>query len=89
MNATPTADNNGITRYGVAGGTGQGGSHMPFARAVAARPGELQLVAPDGQLLWDPALDGRLRGVMLGRSWRIPKQALAAMLEQAGISCEE
>ncbi len=35
-----------------------------FARAVAARPGELQLVAPDGQLLWDPALDGRLRGVL-------------------------
>ena len=33
--------------------------------------------------------DGRLRGVMLGRSWRIPKQALAAMLEQAGIPCEE
>ena len=33
--------------------------------------------------------DGRLAGVMLGRSWRIPKQALAAMLEQAGISCEE
>lgn len=35
-----------------------------FARAVAGRPGELQLVAPDGQLLWDTALDTRLRGVL-------------------------
>jgi excisionase family DNA binding protein len=33
--------------------------------------------------------DGRLAGVMLGRSWRIPKQALAALLEQAGAPCEE
>jgi excisionase family DNA binding protein len=33
--------------------------------------------------------DGRLAGVMLGRSWRIPKQALAALLEQAGVSYEE
>ncbi|AOB28056.1 MULTISPECIES: RidA family protein [Bordetella] len=32
----PTADANGIIRYGVAGGTGQGGQHMPFARAVQA-----------------------------------------------------
>lgn len=35
-----------------------------FARPVAARPGELQLVAPDGQLLWDAALDTRLRAVL-------------------------
>lgn len=35
-----------------------------FARAVAGRPGELQLVAPDAQALWDPALDSRLRGVL-------------------------
>lgn len=35
-----------------------------FARPVAGRPGELQLVAPDGQLLWDAALDERLRGVL-------------------------
>ena len=39
MSNAPTADSNGITRYGVAGGTGQGGSHMPFARAVAAARG--------------------------------------------------
>ena len=35
-----------------------------FARAVAARPGELQLVAPDGQLRWDPVLDAKLRAVL-------------------------
>lgn len=35
-----------------------------FARAVPARPGELQLVAPDAQLLWNPDLDLRLRGVI-------------------------
>lgn len=35
-----------------------------FARSVAGRPGELQLVAPDAQLLWDAALDIRLRGVL-------------------------
>ncbi|MBN8500790.1 MAG: hypothetical protein J0M19_06530 [Sphingomonadales bacterium] len=35
-----------------------------FARIVPARPGELQLVKPDGQLLWDGALDGRLREVL-------------------------
>lgn len=33
--------------------------------------------------------DGRLTGVNLGRSWRIPRQALAALLEQAGAPCEE
>ena len=35
-----------------------------FARPVAGQPGELQLVAPDGQLLWDPAIDTRLRGLL-------------------------
>ena len=35
-----------------------------FARPVAARPGELQLVAPDAQLLWDPLLDQRVRGIL-------------------------
>jgi hypothetical protein len=35
-----------------------------FARAVPGRAGELQLVATDAQLLWDPALDTRLRGVL-------------------------
>lgn len=35
-----------------------------FARTVPGRPGELQLVRPDAQLLWDAALDTRLRGVL-------------------------
>ena len=35
-----------------------------FARTVPGRPGELQLVAPDAQLLWDAALDARIKGVL-------------------------
>ncbi|MFJ1301137.1 RidA family protein [Pseudomonadota bacterium AL_CKDN230030165-1A_HGKHYDSX7] len=35
-NTPPAADANGIIRYGVSGGTGQGGQNMPFARAVQA-----------------------------------------------------
>lgn len=35
-----------------------------FARAVPGKPGELQLVAPDAQLLWDPVLEGRITGLM-------------------------
>ncbi len=35
-----------------------------FARTVPGRPGELQLVKPDAQLLWDAALDIRLRAVL-------------------------
>lgn len=35
-----------------------------FARTVAGHPGELQLVAPDAQLLWDSVLDGRIKSVL-------------------------
>jgi hypothetical protein len=35
-----------------------------FARTVAGHPGELQLVAPDAQLMWDAALDARIKGVL-------------------------
>lgn len=35
-----------------------------FARAVADRPGELQLVAPDAQILWDEATEARLKGIL-------------------------
>ncbi len=35
-----------------------------FARSVPGRPGELQLVANDALVLWDPALDTRLRGLL-------------------------
>jgi hypothetical protein len=39
-------------------------SAVLFARTFPARPGELQLVTPDAQLLWDAALDQRLRAVL-------------------------
>lgn len=35
-----------------------------FARTVADRPGELQLVAPDAQVLWDEALEARLKAIL-------------------------
>lgn len=35
-----------------------------FARRVAGRPDELQLVAPDAQLVWDPALEVRVRALL-------------------------
>lgn len=39
-------------------------SILIFARAVPNRPGELQLVAPNGYLPWDPSVETRLRGVL-------------------------
>lgn len=35
-----------------------------FARSVPARPGELQLIAPDAQIIWTQALDQRLRWLL-------------------------
>jgi len=35
-----------------------------FARTVAERPGELQLVAPDAQILWDEAVESRLKAIL-------------------------
>ncbi|TYC85424.1 hypothetical protein FMM79_16385 [Novosphingobium sp. BW1] len=35
-----------------------------FARAVPGRPGEVQLIEPDSQLLFTPALDAKLRGLL-------------------------
>jgi len=37
---------------------------LVFARTVPARPGELQLVAPDAQVLWSVEGEARLRGVL-------------------------
>lgn len=39
-------------------------SMVLFARPVVGRPGELQLVAPDAQIAWSPALDTRLRAII-------------------------
>ena len=35
-----------------------------FAAAVPGRPGELRLVAPDAQLLWDAASEAKLRAIL-------------------------
>ena len=78
MSATPTPDNNGITRYGVAGGTGQGGSHMPFARAVAA-DGWLYV---SGQVPMD---NGEvIEGGIVAQSHKAIQQVLA-ILKEAGL----
>ncbi len=39
-------------------------SVIVFARGVAGRPGELQLVAPDALFGWDPAADAQLRAIL-------------------------
>lgn len=39
-------------------------STVLFARTVPSRPGELQLIRADAQLLWDAPLDARLRALM-------------------------
>lgn len=35
-----------------------------FARGGVGRPGEIQLTAPDAQLLWDPAVEQRTRAIL-------------------------
>ena len=78
---TPTPHNNGITRYGVAGGTGQGGSHMPFARAVAA-DGWLYV---SGQV---PMENGEvIEGGTVAQSHKAIQQVLA-ILKEAGYGPE-
>ena len=37
---------------------------LVFARSVAGRPGELQLVAPDAQVAWDAGLETRVRAIL-------------------------
>ncbi|MDJ0278109.1 hypothetical protein QLH51_15025 [Sphingomonas sp. 2R-10] len=37
---------------------------IAFARAVAGRPDQVQLVTPDAQFMWSPALDQRVRDVV-------------------------
>lgn len=39
-------------------------SVLLFARPVPGRPGELQLVAPDAQLPWNPASEARLKAIL-------------------------
>jgi len=35
-----------------------------FARPARGRPGELQLVSPDAQILWSPAIEAKLRPIL-------------------------
>lgn len=37
---------------------------IAFARGVAGTPDQIQLITPDAQFAWDPALDARVRGVV-------------------------
>ena len=81
MSNSSTTDSNGITRYGVAGGTGQGGSHMPFARAVAA-DGWLYV---SGQV---PMENGEvIEGGTVAQSHKAIQQVLA-ILKEAGYGPE-
>ena len=40
------------------------GDVLLFARTQPARPGELQLVAPDAQIAWSPDTEARVKGVL-------------------------
>ena len=81
MSNSSTTDSNGITCYGVAGGTGQGGSHMPFARAVAA-DGWLYV---SGQV---PMENGEvIEGGTVAQSHKAIQQVLA-ILKEAGYGPE-
>ncbi|CAG2130093.1 Enamine/imine deaminase [compost metagenome] len=70
-----------IKRFGVEGGTGQGGSHMPFARAVAA-DGWLYV---SGQV---PMVGGEvIDGGIVAQSHQAIKNVLA-ILAEAGYGTE-
>jgi len=70
-----------IKRYGVAGGTGTGGQHMPFARAVQA-DGWLYV---SGQV---PMVDGEvIDGGIVAQSHQAIQNVLA-ILKEAGYGTE-
>ena len=72
---------NGLTRFGVEGGKGTGGQHLPFARAVAA----------DGFLFVSgqtPMVDGEVvEGGIVTQSHQAIRN-LMAILEEAGYGPE-
>lgn len=70
-----------IKRYGVEGGTGQGGQHMPFARAVQA-DGWLHV---SGQV---PMIDGEMiDGGIVAQTHQAIRNVIA-ILEEAGYGPE-
>ena len=70
-----------IKRYGVEGGKGQGGSHMPFARAVEAN-GWLYV---SGQV---PMVRGEVVVGNVGTQSRQAIENLVAILKEAGYGTE-
>jgi reactive intermediate/imine deaminase len=72
----------GIKRYGVEGGKGAGGQHMPFARAVAAN-GWLYV---SGQV---PMRDGSLVAGNIAIQAEQAIRNLLAILEEAGYGAED
>lgn len=81
MSESPTPDKNGITRYGAGGSAGGGGTHMPFAKAVAA--GGWLFVS--GQV---PMEDGEVvEGGIVPQSHKAIQQLLA-ILQDAGYGPE-
>ena len=71
-----------MKRYGVEGGKGTGGQHLPFARAVEA-DGWLYV---SGQV---PMVDGELTGgTVIAQSHQAIKNVLA-ILEEAGYGVED
>ena len=74
-------DHDGLTRFGVEGGQGTGGQHLPFARAVAA--GGFLFVS--GQT---PMVDGAVvEGGIITQSHQAIRNLLA-ILEEAGYGTE-
>jgi reactive intermediate/imine deaminase len=71
----------GIRRYGVEGGRGAGGQHLPFARAVEAS-GWLYV---SGQV---PIADGELVAGNISIQARAAIRNLLSVLSEAGYGCE-
>lgn len=74
-------DDNGVTRFGVEGGKGTGGQHLPFARAVAANG----FLFVSGQT---PMVAGEVvEGGIVAQSHQAIRNLLA-ILEEAGYGPE-
>ena len=63
-------------------------SMVLFARGVPGRPGELQLVAPDAQLWWDPELETRIKSVLAELYAPAPPQKVTGVREAIHVGGE-
>ncbi|ANY19127.1 hypothetical protein A6F68_00594 [Tsuneonella dongtanensis] len=57
-----------------------------FARAVAGRPGELQLVGPNAQLDWNPALDARVKPILADLALRDAAPAITGIRDALSVA---